>query len=119
MSTQTTSGVSGWQTSSLVLVCRISTGSSSKLSLGALRKEAPEVSLSAEELTTTCSILCTADYCQETTQQVCMWCVCGVVCGVSGVCGVCGVWCVWYVWCGVWCVCVVCGVCLWCVRLSQ
>ena len=68
---------SGCQPSSLVTP-RISTGSSSKLSLGALRKEAPEVSLSAEELMIICSILCTADYCLETTQQVCGGCVVGM-----------------------------------------
>jgi len=54
----------------ITLLPRISTSSSSKLSLGALRKESPDVSLSVEELTATCSILCTADYCLETTQQL-------------------------------------------------
>ena len=35
----------------ITLLPRISTSSSSKLSLGALRKESPDVSLSVEELT--------------------------------------------------------------------
>ena len=35
-----------------------------------LRKETQETRLSSEELVATCSVICTADYCLETTQQV-------------------------------------------------
>ena len=50
---------------------RIPTSSSSKLSLGALRRDnTSDVNLSQDELLTTCSILCTADYCLETIQQL-------------------------------------------------
>lgn len=53
-------------------VCRIPTSTSSKLSLGSLRRgdTSSDASLSREELLTTCSLLCTADYCLETTQQL-------------------------------------------------
>ena len=51
---------------------RIPTGSSSKLSLGALRRTdtSAELSLNREDLLVACSLLCTADYCLETTQQL-------------------------------------------------
>ena len=51
---------------------RIPTGSSSKLSLGALRRAdtSAELSLNREDLLVACSLLCTADYCLETTQQL-------------------------------------------------
>jgi len=51
---------------------RIPTSSSSKLSLGALRRTdtSTEQSLSREDLQTTCCLLCTADYCLETSQQL-------------------------------------------------
>ena len=35
-----------------------------------LRKDPQETRLTSEELVATCSVICTADYCLETTQQV-------------------------------------------------
>ena len=51
---------------------RIPTSSSSKLSLGALRRvdTSADMSLSREDLQSTCCILCTADYCLDTSQQL-------------------------------------------------
>jgi hypothetical protein len=51
---------------------RIPTTTTSKLSLGALRRgdTTTEFNLSREDLLTACSLLCTADYCLETTQQL-------------------------------------------------
>lgn len=52
---------------------RIPTSTSSKLSLGALRRgdtSSDITNLSRDDLLTTCSLLCTADYCLETTQQL-------------------------------------------------
>ena len=50
---------------------RLSTTSSGKLSLGALRRDTQvELSLSSDDLLTSCSVLCTADYCLDTTQQL-------------------------------------------------
>ena len=50
---------------------RVSTGSSgTKLSLTLRKETTPDTSLSREDLTTTCVLLCTADYCLDTTSQV-------------------------------------------------
>lgn len=51
---------------------RIPTSTSSKLSLGALRRgdTSSDFSLNRDDLLTACSLLCTADYCLETTQQL-------------------------------------------------
>ena len=45
-------------------------GVGARLTLAALRRDTSEVRLTGEELSMTCSILCTADYCQDTTLQV-------------------------------------------------
>ena len=55
--------------------------SSSKLSISALRRDTQtESGFTAKEHSTICTVLCTADYCLETTEQVCVrgvWvCVC-------------------------------------------
>jgi hypothetical protein len=48
-----------------------SSSSGSKLTLGGLRKDTtPDPTLSREDLTITCILLCTADYCLETTSQL-------------------------------------------------
>ena len=52
---------------------RISSASSgtSKLTFTGLRRDTPsDLRLTNDELIMTCTILCTADYCLETTQQV-------------------------------------------------
>lgn len=51
---------------------KIPTSTSSKLSLGALRRgdTSAEFNLGRDDLLTACSLLCTADYCLETTQQL-------------------------------------------------
>ena len=51
---------------------RISTTTSGKLTLGALRGSSTSETtpLSQDDLLATCSILCTADYCLDTTQQL-------------------------------------------------
>ena len=53
-------------------MCRIPTSTSSKLSLGALRRgdTSTDFSLSRDDLLVACSLLRTADYCLETTQQL-------------------------------------------------
>ena len=45
--------------------------SGTKLTLSGLRKDSsPDPSMSREDLVVTCVLLCTADYCLETTSQV-------------------------------------------------
>ena len=52
-------------------VHRLPTTTSGKLSLGALRGGVVDTPpMSQADLLTSCSVLCTADYCLETTQQL-------------------------------------------------
>ena len=53
-------------------ICRVSTSSSAKLTLGALRgtSSSETTTLSQDDLLATCCVLCTADYCLETTGQL-------------------------------------------------
>ena len=54
------------------LFSRIPTSTSSKLSLGSLRRgdTSSEMCLNRDDLLAACCLLCTADYCLETTQQL-------------------------------------------------
>ncbi len=56
----------------ITCVFRLSTTTSGKLSLGALRGggAADTPPMSQADLLASCSVLCTADYCIETTQQL-------------------------------------------------
>ena len=52
------------------LTRRTSTTTSSRISLPLRRDTQTELNLGPDELVATCSILCTADYCLDTTEQL-------------------------------------------------